>query len=140
MSIRKCTDLTSEHIEWLVDHYYLPVKVRRNRDVLPTVCVQLESAGLVQLEHLPVMFGGQISYTITVISVTPQGHELAAQAAPVDILQRWGDRLSDEFIEKKVILHITLAALPELLVGDNLRWRRLATKVAKQLEREKYGR
>lgn len=142
MSIKECTDLTSDQLDWLVEHYYHPMKLKGTRDALPEISIQLtqlESAGLVKVERFPVInlakyslneVVSQYQYTVLVVTSTARGYALTVQAAPGRILQRWGHTLSDQFLEKSLIPYLTLAALPELLVGDNVRWRNLAIEAA----------
>lgn len=135
-------NLPHDQIAWLLKHYYYPMKVKGDRCTLPGVCIRLEAQGLVKVERFPIVTvpkginqpGG--GFAVLVVSPTTYGWKAAAHAAPISILQKWGDRLSDQFLEENVAAQIPLAALPELLVGDNLRWRRLAIKVAKQLGKE----
>ncbi len=126
-------DLTPEHLDWLMSNFYYPVKFEGGRHAVSKECIYLESRGLVTTEQFPVV-DVDSNRLIIVVSLTRHGHETISQIDPVGVLQHWGERLSDKFLEKYVMSNISLAELPELLVGANPRWRRLAVKIAGQLQ------
>lgn len=131
-------DLTSDQLAWLMVHFYYPVKFEGGRQTLPKECIYLESQGLVVVEQFPVV-DIDLKCLIIVVTLTRYGHEVISRIDPIGILQRWGDRLSDAFLEEYVIPNFTLEALPELLVGDNSRWRRCAARTVKRLQEKSCG-
>lgn len=122
--IGKCMDLTSEQLNWMLDHYYNPVKIHGYLGVLLPVHCQLWALELITVEHFP----GTILLTPTKL-----GHQVTAHQAPIAVLHRWGLRLSTAFLETHVVPYITLAELPELLVSSQAQWRAWASVVCKRL-------
>jgi len=123
--------LTSEEIEWFVDHWGAPEKVRGGFSALTPVHMQLIERGLVVTE----LFGLRDTPDIAVVTPTELGYTMVAHAAPGLAYQcAWDARVSPEFIDEHIVPYLSLGDLPELLTSPVKRVRSFALRVFDHLK------